>query len=113
MGAEAAKPFCCGWTSVGGHEPDCLLTRPANGFAHGPKPTGFDPVHRPEHYNSHPSGVECVEITEHMTCMIGCAIKYLWRHGQKAGADADQDLQKAIWCIERERQRLKKATNGK
>lgn len=68
--------------------------------------TEFDPVNRPEHYNSHPSGVECVTITEHMTCMIGCAIKYLWRHGMKAGADADQDLRKAIWCIERERTRL-------
>lgn len=68
----------------------------------------FDPVSRPEHYNSHPSGVECADITEHMTCMIGCAIKYLWRHGLKAGASADQDLQKAIWCIERERSRLKK-----
>jgi len=66
----------------------------------------FDPVDRPEHYNSHPSGVECVTITEHMTCMIGCAIKYLWRHGQKAGVTADEDLRKAIWCIERERQRL-------
>lgn len=77
------------------------------------KPAGFDPVNRPEHYNSHPSGVECVDITEHMTCMIGCAIKYLWRHGQKAGADADQDLRKAIWCIERERLRLQKANHGK
>lgn len=72
----------------------------------------FDPVDRPEHYNSHPSGVECVTITEHMSCMIGCAIKYLWRHGLKAGVDADVDLRKAIWCIERERQRLAlKATN--
>lgn len=75
----------------------------------------FDPVDRPEHYNSHPSGVECVQITEHMTCMIGCAIKYLWRNGLKAGADADEDLRKAIWCIERERSRLArmKANNGK
>jgi hypothetical protein len=76
----------------------------------------FDPVNRPEHYNTHPSGVECVAITEHMTCMIGSAIKYLWRHGLKAGADADQDLRKAIWCIERERSRIahmKAATNGK
>lgn len=72
------------------------------------KPASFDPVDRPEHYTSHPSGVECAAITEHMTCMIGCAIKYLWRHGLKAGADADQDLRKAVWCIERERQRLAK-----
>lgn len=79
----------------------------------GTKPVAFDPVDRPEHYNSHPSGVECVAITEHMTCMIGSAIKYLWRHGLKAGADADQDLRKAIWCIERERQRIaRKDHNG-
>ncbi len=110
MGAET---HCCDWTSSGGHEPDCLLTRPANGFVHGPKPTGFDPVNRPEHYCSHPSGVECADIVEHMTCAIGQAIQYLWRHGLKAGVDADQDLQKAIWWIERERQRLKKANNGK
>lgn len=78
-------------------------------------PEAFDPVNRPEHYNSHPSGIQCVEITEHMTCMIGCAIKYLWRHGQKAGTDADEDLRKAIWCIERERLRLAKLKepNGK
>jgi hypothetical protein len=72
----------------------------------------FDPVDRPEHYNSHPSGVECADITEHMTCMIGSAIKYLWRHGLKPGADADQDLRKAIWCIERERKRLAKMRSG-
>ena len=74
----------------------------------GRMPSDFDPVNRPEHYNSHPSGVECVEITEHMSCMIGCAIKYLWRAGLKPGSDHDQDLAKAIWCIERERSRLKK-----
>lgn len=73
---------------------------------------GFDPVTRPAHYNSHPSGVECVEITEHMTHMIGCAIKYLWRHGLKAGTDSDQDLRKAIWCIERERLRLSKGAKS-
>jgi hypothetical protein len=71
-----------------------------------------DPVDRPEHYTSHPSGVECADIIEHMPCMIGFAIKYLWRHGLKAGADADQDLRKAIWCIERERLRLAKMRSG-
>jgi hypothetical protein len=83
----------CRWAD--GHADDCSVGT-----------SEFDPVDRPEHYNSHPSGVECVTITEHMTCMIGCAIKYLWRHGQKAGVTADEDLRKAIWCIERERQRL-------
>ena len=107
-----AADMCCGWTSVGGHEPGCPVVMQKRAAAQLVAVGGFDPVNRPEHYNSHPSGVECVEITEHMTCMIGCAIKYLWRNGLKAGADADQDLQKAIWCIERERQRLKKAKNA-
>jgi hypothetical protein len=95
------------------------LVEPPNGFRHQPKSEDlhpqFDPVDRPEYYNSHPSGVECATITEHMTCMIGCAVKYLWRHGLKAGVDADLDLRKAIWCIERERQRLalKATANGK
>ncbi len=42
-----------------------------------------DPVNRPSHYNSHPSGVECIEITRHYSCMVGSAIKYLWRAGLK------------------------------
>jgi len=42
-----------------------------------------DPVNHPSHYNSHPSGVECIEITRHYSCMIGAAMKYLWRAGLK------------------------------
>ena len=30
-----------------------------------------DPVNHPEHYTSHPSGVECIDITRHMTFNIG------------------------------------------
>ena len=28
--------------------------------------TEFDVVNKPKHYNSHPSGVECITVTEHM-----------------------------------------------
>lgn len=42
-----------------------------------------DPVNNPKHYTSHKSGIECIEITRHMTFNIGNAIKYLWRNGQK------------------------------
>ena len=69
-------------------------------------------VHTPPHYTSHPSGVECIQITEHMSFNLGNAIKYLWRHGLKAGADADTDLQKAVWYIERERKRLAGSKHG-
>jgi hypothetical protein len=59
----------------------------------------------PEHYKSHPSGVECIQITEHMNFNLGNAIKYIWRAGKKG--DALQDLQKARWYLEREIERLK------
>ena len=64
-----------------------------------------DPVNHPDHYCSHPSGVECIRITEHFDFCIGNAIKYLWRAGLKA--DRLEDLEKAQWYINREIQRLK------
>jgi hypothetical protein len=64
-----------------------------------------DPVNHPKHYNSHPSGIECIQIIEHMSFNVGNAIKYLWRADEK-GAPI-QDLEKAKWHIEREIQRGK------
>jgi len=54
----------------------------------------------PQHYRQHPSGVECITITEHFGFCIGNAIKYLWRAGLKG--DAVEDLRKAAWYIDRE-----------
>lgn len=65
-----------------------------------------DPVNHPDHYISHPSGVECITIAEHMGFNIGNAIKYLWRTDMK-GAPI-QDLKKAVWYIQREIQRRTK-----
>ena len=59
-----------------------------------------DPVNHPAHYTSHPSGVECIQITEHMGFCLGNAMKYIWRADLKA--DAIEDLQKAVWYINRE-----------
>lgn len=64
-----------------------------------------DPVNHPQHYTSHPSGVECISITEHLNFNIGNAIKYLWRAGLK-GMQL-QDLEKARWYVDREIARLK------
>jgi hypothetical protein len=66
-------------------------------------------VDHPSHYNEHPSGVECIAIVEHMGFNLGNAVKYLWRAGLKVGASTDGDLRKAVWYIERERERLTKA----
>ena len=62
-----------------------------------------DNVNRPPHYISHPSGVECIQITEHMGFNLGNAIKYIWRADLKA--DAIEDLRKAAWYINREIQK--------
>jgi hypothetical protein len=60
----------------------------------------LDLVNHPPHYTSHPSGVECIQITRHMGFNIGNAIKYLWRADEKG--NAIEDLKKAAWYIEDE-----------
>lgn len=59
-----------------------------------------DAVSNPKHYTGHPSGVECIQITEHMGFNLGNALKYIWRCDLKA--DAIEDLEKARWYIDRE-----------
>lgn len=71
-----------------------------------------DMVNHPQHYNSDPSGVECIDIVRHRNFNIGSAIKYLWRAGLKNDAGLKEglkhieDLRKAIFCIEDEIQRV-------
>lgn len=73
-------------------------------------------VDHPKHYNSHPSGVECVDIAEQYNFNVGNAIKYLWRAGLKTLGQVDSerhgtedaalvDLRKAAWYINREIER--------
>jgi len=64
---------------------------------------GGDPVNHPDHYTSHPSGVECITVTEHMGFNLGNAVKYIWRADLKA--DAIEDLKKARWYVDRELKR--------
>jgi len=66
----------------------------------GRQPLVFDTVNHPPHYKAHPSGVECIQITEHMNFCLGNAVKYIWRAGLKN--DVIEDLKKAKWYIERE-----------
>ena len=63
-----------------------------------------DNVNHPKHYTEHPSGIECIEITEHMNFCVGNAIKYLWRAGLKG--EQVEDLRKARWYIDREIARI-------
>ena len=72
-----------------------------------------DPVNSPSHYRSHPSGVECIQIVEHMSFNIGNCIKYLWRAGLKDIAPPLQDLKKAQWYLNREIEKQEKANATK
>lgn len=56
----------------------------------------------PLHYRSHPSGIECIQVTEHMNFCLGNAMKYLWRAGLKPETSRKLDLLKAVWYIQRE-----------
>ena len=71
-------------------------------------------VEHPQHYNSHPSGIECIEIARHMDFNLGNVLKYIWRHGQKNQDNEDvlenaiEDLEKAAWYLNDEIRMLKR-----
>lgn len=46
-----------------------------------------DSVDHPVHYGSHPSGIECIEVTRHMSFNRGNAVKYIWRADLKNGIE--------------------------
>lgn len=75
-------------------------------------------VNHPQHYNQHPSGVECIDIARYYPFAIGNAIKYLWRAGLKKDAALEdvekeiEDLNKAIWYITDRINQLRKERNN-
>lgn len=76
-------------------------------LSHSPLASTEDLVNHPPHYTSHPSGIECIQVTEHMGFNIGNAVKYLWRADEKGSPI--EDLRKAIWYINREIEKREKA----
>lgn len=70
-----------------------------------------DPVNHPKHYTSHPSGVECIQITRHMSFNLGNVVKYLWRAGLKDSEITNkelEDLKKARFYLDDEIQKKEK-----
>lgn len=65
-----------------------------------------DRVNHPQHYTSHPSGVEAITVCEHFDFVIGNVIKYAWRAGLKDNTSKIEDLRKMLWyatrAVERE-----------
>lgn len=83
----------------------------ADNLAHAnpvvPQADSHDPVNNPKHYTSHPSGVECITITQHMGFNLGNAFKYIWRADLKN--NAIEDLRKAQFYIATEIAKREKA----
>lgn len=69
-----------------------------------------DPVSHPRHYTSHPSGIECIEVTRHMGFNLGNAVKYIWRADLKG--NSIEDLRKAAWYIGDEIQKRQNSTTS-
>lgn len=79
-------------TGAGG---ECYISR-ANLLAHYDlKP---DMVNHPPHYKD-ASGIECIEVTQHMRFCEGNCFKYVYRAGSKG--NLIEDLKKAAWYAER------------
>ena len=91
--------LCCVESS---YNPACRAAHKAwyQYHRYSPPPPVPDPVSHPPHYTQHPSGVECIQITEHMGFCLGNAVKYIWRADLKH--DAVEDLRKARWYLDRE-----------
>lgn len=57
-----------------------------------------DMVNHPPHYKDE-SGIECIEVTQHMGFCEGNSFKYVYRAGSKGSLI--EDLKKAAWYAER------------
>lgn len=57
-----------------------------------------DMVNHPPHYKD-ASGIECIEVTQHMRFCEGNSFKYVYRAGSKG--NLIEDLKKAAWYAER------------
>lgn len=64
-----------------------------------------DPIN-PPHYKNHPSGVECIQITRHLSFCLGNAMKYIWRCHEKG--NTVEDLRKAVFYLNDEIARLER-----
>jgi len=73
----------------------------------------YEKVNHPKHYNNHPSGIECIDVIEHLSFNVGSAVKYFWRAGLKPGESTLEDLKKGLWYINREIQKVSKELEKK
>jgi len=70
-----------------------------------------DSVNHPDHYNWLPNGLEVIDVTENLNFCMGNAVKYILRADHKG--KPIEDLDKAIWYLNREIERRKFGGKGK
>lgn len=75
-----------------------------------PMKKAVEAINHPTHYNNHPSGIECIDVVEHMGFNLGNVVKYAWRCDEKH--DAIEDLEKAAVYLDREINKRKAAINA-
>lgn len=61
------------------------------------KVQAFDVVHKAEHYNVHPSGIECIDIIRHMNFNMGCVTKYIMR---RHGKEYERSIKSALYYLD-------------
>lgn len=94
-----------------GHKRDCIcaVCLPFKPFDAANLFDGIFPkdvINHPEHYTSHKSGIECIDVTENFNFCLGNVLKYVWRADHKG--QPIEDLEKALWYLKREIERRKK-----
>ena len=62
----------------------------------------YEKVDHPDHYQA--KDMEAIDVIEayNLNFSLGSAVKYLLRAGKKPGETSTEDLNKAIWYIQRE-----------
>ena len=65
----------------------------------------YEKVAHPDHYQA--KGMEAIDVIEayNLNFSLGSAIKYILRAGKKPGESSVEDLNKAIWYLQREVER--------
>lgn len=82
-----------------------LITNSSNTI---PPSTGYETVNRPSHYDlPGVPGVQVIAITKHLPHCRASAVEYILRAGKKPGVDSVEDLEKAIFHLREEIERLK------
>ena len=71
-----------------------------------------DSVNHPSHYNTY-RGLEVIDLVEQMNFNRGNAVKYITRAGLKNPDSEVEDIEKAIWYLDRELKRLRSPEDGK